>query len=218
MEHFCKIQILQAIFYVRVLLHHFFTRYVVSSITYSLKLKFSAFTLRPGPPHHTETSKNTTNSSLVTQNVSTTTPTLTLVTKKSEENDDYDVEEWWDNLQEECRLMNLEKLDGQVRFTAELCITLGAFLYLAAAVREARFLGLRMFFENLVLVFIIMTVFCDWSRKSSQFFDQSQTTMGVVLIERKSIDDSTVTRHVFVLLHFGFWCYTLVAFELLGRG
>lgn len=99
--------------------------------------------------------------------MTTTTSTLTLVTKKSEENDDYDVEEWWDNLQEECRLMNLEKLDGQVRFTAELCITLGAFLYLAAAVREARFLGLRMFFENLVLVLVVLT-------------------MMSVLIERKS--------------------------------
>lgn len=65
-------------------------------------------------------------------------------------NDDYDVEEWWDNLREECRLMNLETPESLVRFTAELGITFGAFLYLAAAVREARFLGLRMFFENLV--------------------------------------------------------------------
>lgn len=98
--------------------------------------------------------------------MTTTIPTLTLVTKKSEENDDYDVEEWWDNLQEECRLMNLEKLDGQVRFTAELCITLGAFLYLAAAVREARFLGLRMFFENLVLVsFIMLSLHVQQSQK-----------------------------------------------------
>lgn len=160
MEHFRKIQILQAIFYVCVLLHYFCTWYMLFCVlTILVKIKILAFTLRPGPPHHTETPKNTTNSSLVTQNVTTTTPTLTLVTKKSEENDDYDVEEWWDNLQEECRLMNLEKLDGQVRFTAELCITLGAFLYLAAAVREARFLGLRMFFENLVLVSLLCSAF-----------------------------------------------------------
>ncbi|CAG9764165.1 unnamed protein product [Ceutorhynchus assimilis] len=66
------------------------------------------------------------------------------------DDDDYDVEEWWDNLQEECRLMNLDKEESQVRFAAEIGITFGAFFYLAAAVREARFLGLRMFFENLM--------------------------------------------------------------------
>lgn len=66
------------------------------------------------------------------------------------ENDDYDVEEWWDNLQEECRLMNFDHAQSQIRFAAEIGITFGALFYLAAAVREARFLGLRMFFENLV--------------------------------------------------------------------
>lgn len=71
--------------------------------------------------------------------------------------DDLDVEEWWDNLQEKCRLMQLNTLESQIRIGAEIAITVGAFLYLAAAVREARFLGTRMFFENLVnkWVFVI---------------------------------------------------------------
>lgn len=60
------------------------------------------------------------------------------------------MEEWWDNLKEECRLMQLETVESQIRISAEVLITIGSFLYLAAAVREARFLGGRMFFENLV--------------------------------------------------------------------
>lgn len=74
-----------------------------------------------------------------------------------DEGDDLDVEEWWDNLKEECRLMQLNTLESQIRISAEIIITFGAFLYLAAAVREARFLGGRMFFENLVRDFEIIT-------------------------------------------------------------
>jgi len=36
--------------------------------------------------------------------------------------------------------------------TAEVLMVLGAFLYLVAALREARFLGRRMFLENLVKI------------------------------------------------------------------
>lgn len=46
--------------------------------------------------------------------------------------------------------MQLESIQAQIRLGAEVCMLLGAFTYLAAAVREARFLGGRMFFENLV--------------------------------------------------------------------
>lgn len=60
------------------------------------------------------------------------------------------MEEWWDNLREECRLMQLDSLEAKIRFSSEIAISIGAFLYLAAAIREARFLGTRMFFENLV--------------------------------------------------------------------
>lgn len=61
------------------------------------------------------------------------------------------MQEWWDNLQEECRLMQLDSAKSKIRFAAELLMVVGAFAYLAAAVREARFLGGRMFFENLVI-------------------------------------------------------------------
>lgn len=46
--------------------------------------------------------------------------------------------------------MQLNTLQAQIRISAESIITIGAFLYLAAAVREAKFLGGRIFFENLV--------------------------------------------------------------------
>uniref|UniRef100_A0AAR5NZ08 Ion transport domain-containing protein n=2 Tax=Dendroctonus ponderosae TaxID=77166 RepID=A0AAR5NZ08_DENPD len=123
-----------------------------------------AFTLRPGPPIHTDSPKNSTNTTkqlkipnatiqsiIMSVNISQQVlHNLHQAVNKDNSNDDYDVEEWWDNLREECRLMNLDTTESLVRFTAELGITFGAFLYLAAAVREARFLGLRMFFENLM--------------------------------------------------------------------
>lgn len=65
-----------------------------------------------------------------------------------------DSEEWWENLTEECRLMQLNSTPAKIRITAEIAIVVGAFIYLSAAVREARFLGLRMFFENLVSIYI----------------------------------------------------------------
>lgn len=64
--------------------------------------------------------------------------------------DDSEVEEWWDALTEECRLMQLNTSEAKIRLTAEIAIVIGAFIYLGSAIREARFLGGRMFFENLV--------------------------------------------------------------------
>jgi hypothetical protein len=38
----------------------------------------------------------------------------------------------------------------QIRLSAEALLTVGALLYILSALREARFLGAKMFFENLV--------------------------------------------------------------------
>ncbi|XP_034948098.1 transient receptor potential cation channel subfamily V member 5 [Chelonus insularis] len=59
-------------------------------------------------------------------------------------------ETWWEDLTEECRLMQLESPIAKIRLTAEVFMELGAILYIAAALREARFLGLNMFVENLM--------------------------------------------------------------------
>lgn len=56
----------------------------------------------------------------------------------------------WEDLTEECRLMQLNSPTAKIRLTAEIFMELGAFLYIIAALREARFLGLNMFIENLV--------------------------------------------------------------------
>ncbi|CAG9853902.1 unnamed protein product [Phyllotreta striolata] len=114
-----------------------------------------AFTLRPGPAEVAAAGKNATNVTASHRTINATAKILrlndTARTAKilGEIDDDYDVEEWWDNLREECRLMQLDSLEAKIRFSAEIAISIGAFLYLASAVREARFLGLRMFFENL---------------------------------------------------------------------
>ncbi|CAH1105223.1 unnamed protein product [Psylliodes chrysocephalus] len=117
-----------------------------------------AFTLRPGLPEVKAAAKNTTNvtdhhlSNSSTNNsvkILLKLPLNETVKKIKNKDDDYDMEEWWDNLAEECRLMQLDSLEAKIRFSAEIAITIGSFLYLISAVREARFLGLRMFFENL---------------------------------------------------------------------
>ncbi|XP_053598014.1 transient receptor potential cation channel subfamily V member 5 isoform X4 [Microplitis demolitor] len=59
-------------------------------------------------------------------------------------------ENWWEDLTEECRLMHLESSTAKIRLTAEVLMEFGAILYIAAALREARFLGLNMFIENLM--------------------------------------------------------------------
>lgn len=121
------------------------------------------FTLRPGPSVKTQsTSVNNTNNSILLQGNSTTTNLsinlneslklilTTTISSSNADDDDSEVEEWWDNLTEECRLMQLNSPQAKLRLAAEIFMVLGAFLYLATAVREARFLGGRMFFENLV--------------------------------------------------------------------
>lgn len=94
---------------------------------------------------------------------------------------DNDVEEWWDSLTEECRLMNLDDAESKVRVIGEITMTLGAFVYLASAIRELRFLGARMFFENLVLTQPIL-----W--RSFRFINRIP-------------DDRTVACYVPILLH-----------------
>lgn len=123
-----------------------------------------AFTLRPGPPIKDIKHVNATNTTILhalnsTETDNTTALNVTLkwenitsipFDRKPDDDDDNDMEEWWDNLQEECRLMQLDTAESQIRLTAEVLMVIGAFSYLAAAFREARFLGGRMFFENLV--------------------------------------------------------------------
>jgi hypothetical protein len=67
-----------------------------------------------------------------------------------DEDDDDDDDDWWDDLMEECRLMQFVSMKAKARITCELCMEIGSVLYILAAMREARFLGLNMFIENLV--------------------------------------------------------------------
>nr|XP_033327234.1 transient receptor potential cation channel subfamily V member 5 [Megalopta genalis] len=57
---------------------------------------------------------------------------------------------WWSNITQECRLMQLASISAKFRITAELLMEIAATLYILAALREARFLGLGMFVENLM--------------------------------------------------------------------
>lgn len=59
---------------------------------------------------------------------------------------------WWNKRQKVCRLMAVNSNDDLIRMSSEVAMFVGAFLYLLAAVREAGFLGLQMFIENLVSI------------------------------------------------------------------
>ncbi|XP_076766819.1 transient receptor potential cation channel subfamily V member nanchung [Xylocopa sonorina] len=58
--------------------------------------------------------------------------------------------DWWNNLSRNCRLMYLSTISTKIRLTAEVLMEIAAILYIIAALREARFLGLNMFIENLM--------------------------------------------------------------------
>ncbi|XP_023309951.1 transient receptor potential cation channel subfamily V member 5 [Anoplophora glabripennis] len=142
-----------------------------------------AFTLRPGPPVNTAKAANATNATLSHVANKTNLKNISV-----EIDDEYDVEEWWDNLQEECRLMQLETPEAKIRLAAEVAITIGAFLYLGAAIREARFLGTRMFFENLrtspsrvmFLFSCILMLIIPWLRLACE--DEIEDTVAVMVM------------------------------------
>lgn len=56
---------------------------------------------------------------------------------------------WWDSYAE-CPLMDMSIGRNRLRLVTEILILIGSLLYLIAALREARFLGYKMFVENLV--------------------------------------------------------------------
>ncbi|XP_003706172.2 transient receptor potential cation channel subfamily V member nanchung isoform X2 [Megachile rotundata] len=60
--------------------------------------------------------------------------------------------DWWTDLTTECRLMQLTTASAKIRLIAEIFMEIAAILYILAALREARFLGLNMFIENLMTV------------------------------------------------------------------
>ncbi|KFB47444.1 AGAP012241-PA-like protein [Anopheles sinensis] len=49
-----------------------------------------------------------------------------------------------------CHTMDYDGVEGKVRLISEMIILVGSFLYLMAALRELKFLGRKMFFENLM--------------------------------------------------------------------
>lgn len=56
---------------------------------------------------------------------------------------------WWSRY-DECPLMDVSTFEDRIRIIGEIILLLGAFAYLLAALRESRFLGYKMFVENLV--------------------------------------------------------------------
>ncbi|XP_076239493.1 transient receptor potential cation channel subfamily V member nanchung [Calliopsis andreniformis] len=93
---------------------------------------------------YTEYGKNITNYSQHSNNESS------FVTESLFVDDNDNRKSWWNNLTEQCRLMQLKTVSTKIRLTAELLMEIAALLYIFAALREARFLGLNMFIENLM--------------------------------------------------------------------
>lgn len=60
---------------------------------------------------------------------------------------------WWTSYAD-CPLLNFDTQTDKIRLVFELIQLTGAFLYIVAALRESKFLGYKMFIENLVRSFI----------------------------------------------------------------
>lgn len=60
--------------------------------------------------------------------------------------------EWWQGNVGQCRLMTINDYNDIVRLILELIVEISALFYIFAAIREAGFLGLNMFIENLVTI------------------------------------------------------------------
>lgn len=54
--------------------------------------------------------------------------------------------------------MNINSPKAQIRFLAEIIILVGSLLYILSALRESRFLGYKMFVENLVCNFHVFAI------------------------------------------------------------
>ncbi|XP_065339476.1 transient receptor potential cation channel subfamily V member 5 [Cloeon dipterum] len=89
---------------------------------------------------------------------------------------------------QECRLLDLSKWQAKVRVVCEIAMEIGAILYIIAALREARFLGRRMFLENLMtapsrVLFLgscILMMIMPWVR--SLCLTQDEDIMAVVIM------------------------------------
>uniref|UniRef100_A0A182RGL2 Ion transport domain-containing protein n=1 Tax=Anopheles funestus TaxID=62324 RepID=A0A182RGL2_ANOFN len=68
------------------------------------------------------------------------------------ESPEFDPSEMDDGLffNSKCHTMDYDGMEGKVRLISEMIILVGSFLYLLAALRELKFLGRKMFFENLM--------------------------------------------------------------------
>lgn len=66
-----------------------------------------------------------------------------------DEEEHHEVHLLWES---ECPLLRVETIEEQVRLISEVCMFVGALTYIVAALLEARFLGMKMFIENLVSV------------------------------------------------------------------
>lgn len=60
------------------------------------------------------------------------------------------MEETWITTYFNCPLLSIGSISDQIRLIAEMVQLLGAIIYILAAARESRFLGYKMFIENLV--------------------------------------------------------------------
>ncbi|RZF47774.1 hypothetical protein LSTR_LSTR006038 [Laodelphax striatellus] len=98
------------------------------------------------------------------------------------------LEEWWSAIAGDCILLQVNDLYDLARLCAEVALEIGAFLYLLAALREARFLGLKMMIENLMTApSRVMFLFSCCLMMTMPFFrftcqDETEDILAVVIM------------------------------------
>ncbi|CAK9830452.1 Transient receptor potential cation channel subfamily V member 6 [Anthophora retusa] len=125
---------------------------IVFNVTSTLKNIFSMD--RPNENKHLHVKNDTATVDQYLEMTSNGTTSISMNTQMAFDDvtstSDSDKNDWWVNLTEECRLMRLTTLSAKIRLIAEVLMEIAALLYIFAALREARFLGLNMFIENLM--------------------------------------------------------------------
>ncbi|XP_071441164.1 transient receptor potential cation channel subfamily V member 5 [Hetaerina americana] len=98
-------------------------------------------------------------------------------------------DDWWgaDEVGE-CRLLKVNSLKSQTRLVAEAVMEVGAVFYILEALREAHFLGLSMFIENLMTapsrVMFLFSCLMMLIMPSLRFFclDEAEDIMSVIIM------------------------------------
>uniref|UniRef100_A0A182SST7 Ion transport domain-containing protein n=1 Tax=Anopheles maculatus TaxID=74869 RepID=A0A182SST7_9DIPT len=98
-----------------------------------------------------------------------------------------------------CHTMDYDGMEGKVRLISEMIILVGSFLYLLAALRELKFLGRKMFFENLVRTIMLKKTVDGWILIDDFVYFQMTAPSRVMFLGFKTVGPFVVMIYRMVM-------------------